>query len=191
VGLTTNSTAIPSTPSTTASVATFFVAIYPMVELTPERLAALKSAALSATPGEWHACIGSAAKSNWLDLASRSPARSPNGESCKCRMVHMEAGPPVIFALSDGDEDFTSGEGVPATQARANARYVAQASPAVMLAMGDRIAALEGMVQAFTPEMVVSMIENSTTYSDDPDDIERIAVAAEIIRSIIYARYSW
>jgi len=106
-------------------------------------------------------------------------------------MVHMEAGPPVIFALSDGDEDFTSGEGVPATQARANARYVAQASPAVMLAMGDRIAALEGMVQAFTPEMVVSMIENSTTYSDDPDDIERIAVAAEIIRSIIYARYSW
>ena len=109
-----------------------------MIDLTPERLAALKAVALAATGGEWRACIGSALGQT---VPSEEDFRrvSAGEESCSCRMVYAGEGPPIVVAVSEADENYTAGEGVDASQARANARYVALASPAVVLGLLERI----------------------------------------------------
>jgi len=99
------------------------------VEVTTELLASIEHAANAAAPALWHACIGSGA--------------GEPGESCKCRMVYGGEGPPVAFAIAAEDESFTCGEGWSKEQARANARYIAAASPAVVLALVEHIRELE------------------------------------------------
>jgi len=123
------------------------------VEVTPELLESLRQAAEAASPGPWIPCIGSASKRHWFDLPAGAPSVSPNGESCKCRMVYGNSGPPVVYALFSGDESFTGGEGATAGQARANARFVGAANPAVVFALVERIRELEREVAAMEDHM--------------------------------------
>jgi len=125
-----------------------------MIDLTPERLAALKSAALAATGGEWRACGAGYEPPSVFGtmLAIRRELMAP-GESCSCRTVwSLDADVPIIKAIEIADADAGEEIGVDASQARANARYVALASPAVVLGLLERIERLERIARSGTTD---------------------------------------
>ena len=104
-----------------------------MAELTPDEKAELRKAADAATPGPWREC-------------------GAERDGCQCCLVWSEradtivAAPRVHVTSGAHRENDDLGEGFTVDQGRKNARYIARANPATILALLDENARLEAEV---------------------------------------------
>ncbi len=115
------------------------------------------------------------------EAASRGEYRTcgARGNRCSCRLVWNETDDAIIAQAVSRDDESMGGEGYATEQAIKNAAFIAAASPAVVLALLDELAAARNLLTAKLPDFTdAHPIAHGVRALAEERDEARAAIAA-------------